>query len=409
VIVHKPWPIACSRPGPSSRPLARGKIATHFMPAQRGRGQKQAYGHDKERRRRDAPRDPQLVDASHVAPVPDLADRPSPPSRGVRLDPLARPSWTGHITPTTRTPISAGCMSSAPVDRRHGPLQPLADLQLLDWNPRSASNRRPVTSARVWEERLAGGSRMTTPSPRPARSGCGSRPRGSVPPWTLLVRRRHQAARARGTHGGGPGIGGKRACCSSATRGRILAGFRGENPQFDPRGEDARLPDGATTCPTRAHARAAAVAREATRRPVTPRGSRPSREGRRATATSKLARPISDTVNLAAISLRLGGRRLLWDSAGAKIRTSRRRPVPDEGLSPGMGTGNGRHPHGRVVEASVHEGRGGLLAAGPGSWSRIRRRSGRIRWACRSAARSIPCARCSRTSPRSPGRWPIWA
>jgi hypothetical protein len=29
--------------------------------------------------------------------------------------------------------------------------------------------------------------------------------------------------------------------------------------------------------------------------------------------------PICDTVNLASISLRLGGRRLLWDSTGAKI------------------------------------------------------------------------------------------
>jgi hypothetical protein len=32
-----------------------------------------------------------------------------------------------------------------------------------------------------------------------------------------------------------------------------------------------------------------------------------------------LARPISDTVNLASISLRLGGRRLLFDSAAPKI------------------------------------------------------------------------------------------
>jgi hypothetical protein len=32
-----------------------------------------------------------------------------------------------------------------------------------------------------------------------------------------------------------------------------------------------------------------------------------------------LAGPISDAVNLVAISLRLGGRRLLWDSAAAKI------------------------------------------------------------------------------------------
>ena len=29
--------------------------------------------------------------------------------------------------------------------------------------------------------------------------------------------------------------------------------------------------------------------------------------------------PICDAVNLAAISLRLGGRRLLWDSASAKV------------------------------------------------------------------------------------------
>jgi len=32
-----------------------------------------------------------------------------------------------------------------------------------------------------------------------------------------------------------------------------------------------------------------------------------------------LAGPICDAVNLASISLRLGGRRLLWDSAGARI------------------------------------------------------------------------------------------
>jgi hypothetical protein len=33
----------------------------------------------------------------------------------------------------------------------------------------------------------------------------------------------------------------------------------------------------------------------------------------------QLAGPISDAMNLASISLRLGGRRLLWDSAGARI------------------------------------------------------------------------------------------
>ena len=38
-----------------------------------------------------------------------------------------------------------------------------------------------------------------------------------------------------------------------------------------------------------------------------------------------LAGPICDAVNLASISLRLGGRRLLWDSAGAKIMLATRR------------------------------------------------------------------------------------
>jgi hypothetical protein len=32
-----------------------------------------------------------------------------------------------------------------------------------------------------------------------------------------------------------------------------------------------------------------------------------------------LAGPISDAVNLAAVSLRLGGKRLVWDAASAKI------------------------------------------------------------------------------------------
>jgi hypothetical protein len=41
--------------------------------------------------------------------------------------------------------------------------------------------------------------------------------------------------------------------------------------------------------------------------------------GPRSYGDFQLARPISDAVNLAGISLRLGGRRLLWDSANAKI------------------------------------------------------------------------------------------
>ena len=41
--------------------------------------------------------------------------------------------------------------------------------------------------------------------------------------------------------------------------------------------------------------------------------------GPRSYGDFQLAGPICDAVNLAAISLRLGGRRLLWDAAAAKI------------------------------------------------------------------------------------------
>jgi hypothetical protein len=42
-------------------------------------------------------------------------------------------------------------------------------------------------------------------------------------------------------------------------------------------------------------------------------------DGRAGTKSFLLAGPTGDAVNLASISLRLGGRRLLWDSAGVKI------------------------------------------------------------------------------------------
>jgi len=103
--------------------------------------------------------------------------------------------------------------------------------------------------------------------------------------------------------------------------GKILGGFRGDNPMLIP---EAKM---------NAYRRANSLPEPAPRQP-----GAGDRQGERATASARdaawiaafkggpasygdfqLAGPISDAINLAAISLRLGGRRLLWDSVNAKI------------------------------------------------------------------------------------------
>jgi predicted dehydrogenase len=103
-------------------------------------------------------------------------------------------------------------------------------------------------------------------------------------------------------------------------QGKILGGFHGENPQLLP---EAKM---------RAYRAANNLPEPAPRQ----RRGRGGRQGRDPSARNAAwinafkggpasygdflrAGPISDAVNLAAISLRLGGPRLLWDSAAAKI------------------------------------------------------------------------------------------
>jgi len=100
-------------------------------------------------------------------------------------------------------------------------------------------------------------------------------------------------------------------------KGKILAGFLSQNPQVIP---EAKM---------RAYQAANPSAEAASHQPGgRRRGDRSAREaawvtafkgGPRSYGDFLLAGPICDAVNLASISLRLGGRRLLWDSAGAKI------------------------------------------------------------------------------------------
>jgi hypothetical protein len=104
-------------------------------------------------------------------------------------------------------------------------------------------------------------------------------------------------------------------------RGKILGGFRSEGPQLIPEAKmrayrkTNNLPE-----PSPRQRRGAGGGRQ---------GGDPSARNAAWIAAFKggpasygdfsMAGPISDSVNLAAISLRLGGRRLHWDSAGAKI------------------------------------------------------------------------------------------
>jgi hypothetical protein len=100
-------------------------------------------------------------------------------------------------------------------------------------------------------------------------------------------------------------------------KGKILGGFRSENPQLIP---EARM---------RAYRTANNLPDPGPRQRGGRQGGDQSarnaawitafKGGQASYGDFQLAGPISDTMNLAAISLRLGGRRLLWDSAGAKI------------------------------------------------------------------------------------------
>jgi hypothetical protein len=102
-------------------------------------------------------------------------------------------------------------------------------------------------------------------------------------------------------------------------KGKILGGFRGENPQLIPEAR-MRAYRAANHLPEPNPGQAGIGGRQG--------GGRTSRDaawiaafkgGPHSYGDFLLARPICDAVNLASISLRLGGRRLLWDSAAAKI------------------------------------------------------------------------------------------
>lgn len=104
--------------------------------------------------------------------------------------------------------------------------------------------------------------------------------------------------------------------------GRILGGFRSENPQIIPEAK-MRAYRAANNIPEPAPPQPRAPRTEQDNRPrVSPRDQvwiDAFKGGPPSYGDFLLAGPICDAVNLAAVSLRLGGRRLAWDAAAAAI------------------------------------------------------------------------------------------
>jgi predicted dehydrogenase len=104
-------------------------------------------------------------------------------------------------------------------------------------------------------------------------------------------------------------------------KGKILGGFRAENPQLIPY-EKMRAYRAANNLPEPEPPQPRARGERDGRPRVSERDAAwiaAFKGGPRSYGDFQLAGPICDAVNLAAISLRLGGRRLLWDASAAKI------------------------------------------------------------------------------------------
>jgi hypothetical protein len=98
-------------------------------------------------------------------------------------------------------------------------------------------------------------------------------------------------------------------------KGKVLAGFRGENPQIIPERKmreyrtAKNLPETTARRGGQDRNRSQAIAQWVT----ACKGGKPTH------GDFLLAGPISDAFNLGAVSLRLGGRRLLFDAAAMKV------------------------------------------------------------------------------------------
>ena len=285
VIVHKPLANRLLEARAVIEAARSRKIATHFMPASEGAGQKQAVD---------------MIKNGAIGTLREIHNWsmrpmwPQFPTLPTDTPPVpAGFDWTLWLGPSTDRPyhpnythtnfrgwyeFGAGSIA----DMGHYSLWPI--FQLLDLDSPTSVESTPSHVSTVFgrnlppdQQRLLVPRRLHDPHEVRAEGRASG-------PGHLLVRRRHQAARARGAHGRGQGTAGRR---------HDVRRRQGEDPgrlperdsAVDPRSEHARLSEGEQ--PARARpAQPAAVGRAATRRCAMPHGSRRSRGGRRATAIS---------------------------------------------------------------------------------------------------------------------------
>jgi predicted dehydrogenase len=102
-------------------------------------------------------------------------------------------------------------------------------------------------------------------------------------------------------------------------QGKILCGFRGDNPQLIPEAKMRSYQAGSKVSDPAAGQASASDRQRRDRSGREASWIKAFKGGPPSYGDFLLAGPICDAVNLAAVSLRLGGRRLLWDSASARI------------------------------------------------------------------------------------------
>ncbi len=321
VIVHKPLANRVLEARAVIETARAKKVATHFMPASEGTGQK--AGH----------RDGRNGAIGTLREIHNWSMRPMWPQFAMRpTDTPPVPAgfdWTLWLGPSLDRPYHPELHPHEfprlvrvrrRVDRRHGALQPLADLP----DARASTRRSSVESTpshvcAVVEDVCQ---RIKNDYSFPA--ACTVRMRfaakgdragldifwydgGIKPPVPEELMAENQELAEEGM-------------LFVGDKGKILGGFRAENAQIIPEAK-MRAYRTANNIPEPAPPEPGAGGGQAGRGP-SPRDAAWIAAFKGGPATYgdfTLAGPICDAVNLAAISLRLGGKRLLWDAAAAKI------------------------------------------------------------------------------------------
>ena len=318
VIVHKPLANRLLEGRKVIETAREKKIATHFLPASEGVGQKQAIDMIKNGAHRYPSRNPQLVDAPPMWPqFPTLpADAPPVP---------AGFDWTLWLGPTPDRPYHPNYTHTnfrgwyefgggSLADMGHYSLWPIFQLLGLDSpiSVESTPSHVCTVSDGICDRIKNDYSFPAACTVRMRFAPAGDRPAldifwydgGIKPP----VPEELMAANKELAEEGMMFVGDK---------GKILGGFRAENPQI--------IPDSSMIAYRKAHNLPDPGPRQrGGRQGGNPAGRNTAwitafKGGPASYGDFQLAGPIADAVNLAGISLRLGGRRLLFDSSSAKI------------------------------------------------------------------------------------------